>query len=1089
MKSTTKGGSKGGPKGPAVSRGGLQGLKKRIVPFAVQPIRDEGVYCLPSDPSDVRTQLGWTDVKANLPTLLKEFPVDPEDPFQVTIGAMHTFIQDYFVTPYTSQGLQSPFAFPSDYLQRDPECRRETITLNPMQRFVSQFLTNSQIDGAVLCAKPGSGKTIAACLTALAATGHAIRGDALVPRPDYAFYLRPDSKPQYMPVIIVVPPKTIAQYVETLEGFVRGGRYYGFTESCIMCFTESDGESCFKQQYIGNVRKGPGGDPVMGTDGYPKYTFDQLDKLAAMEREYAVTKEHHDRLLLTESSSEEERTKNNKEITVTAARIKELKGSIKSQKLRINNKISQVVFVVSTPTFVRRLIQEVNGEKVPSDFVRGVAKYDKRSIESDTEIGNAPPADFWRYEKSLIIIDEAHTLSNEGVGHDALMGALRTYARQVVTGKKTVKVLAMTGTIVFDRIYQGVSVANFLRPMIPFAPNGDEFQKMFVEGNTIVNRYLLKYLLAGARIAYSEGAPLAHPYTINIIMSHEMGTSQMAQYNAYLELDIAQLEAKKLQNRRIIEDEDDETKENTFVRAIAASSCAMPSNPTGFGDGQYIQFLHRAMKVGVDGNTVKTVKDVQDFIKSNSSKIHWVGNHIAAQYSLRGPIFVHSIRVYRGILPLAFLLQAMGYRLITPADLMDPALPPGKRFGIFGGDSLTYFIDQGALPRGTVEEEYRERLRRMINRVENKDGTLCQVVIGNITEGVSFEGISEVHILNPWWNRARRTQVAARGSRFCSHAHLPANRRYIEIYDHINVIGDKKVTEKASNTYFTDRTIDQYIEMVAIRKYAINQQFERLMKEAAVDFELNRYGNYIRLQEYRFQGIESHGVKWDRPLYYNTSEDRYYVFKPDGGEGGDFYRVELDKETYPPRSFRILDMAPVRPDRIDISENDKEHTMVSALFYDRELVSDLTNKEFCDMNFFQLREYALGRGESLEAWDKAAEAMLKNKALAVLLGNGLLLDRNKQMDLQTSIMYQLLESDVESKDPTEREREAAKRTRLKQKLFTAPGLEREKVMRREVNRLLEEAPSTKEVERWRRDVDLYGPKTLEGVLEKLREMV
>ena len=101
---------------------------------------------------------------------------------------------------------------------------------------------------------------------------------------------------------------------------------------------------------------------------------------------------------------------------------------------------------------------------------------------------------------------------------------------------------------------------------------------------------------------------------------------------------------------------------------------------------------------------------------------------------------------------------------------------------------------------------------------------MLQVLIGSpaIAEGVSLLRFREVHLLEPYWNTSRVEQVIGRIIRFCSHADLPAYKRNVTVYYYFSTFGKRL-------------TIDLFMYRLAQMKQRLNDDFEKLLKDNAVD--------------------------------------------------------------------------------------------------------------------------------------------------------------------------------------------------------------------------------------------------------------
>ena len=153
--------------------------------------------------------------------------------------------------------------------------------------------------------------------------------------------------------------------------------------------------------------------------------------------------------------------------------------------------------------------------------------------------------------------------------------------------------------------------------------------------------------------------------------------------------------------------------------------------------------------------------------------------------------------------------------------------------------------------------------------VDNKDGSKIRVILGTKTtgQGVDFKWVRQVHILDPWHNNTRIYQAIGRGLRHCSHADLPINDRNVTIYRYSStpstepdikgknmddkfeegLIDDETISHPQVLTYrdFYTETVDEHMYLRVYRKDLLIKKIERLLKEVAVDCELNRMRNYF----------------------------------------------------------------------------------------------------------------------------------------------------------------------------------------------------------------------------------------------------
>ena len=126
-------------------------------------------------------------------------------------------------------------------------------------------------------------------------------------------------------------------------------------------------------------------------------------------------------------------------------------------------------------------------------------------------------------------------------------------------------------------------------------------------------------------------------------------------------------------------------------------------------------------------------------------------------------------------------------------------------------------------------------LKKEWNSGDNLNGEKIKIIIGSevTSEGIDFQGIREIHILDPWYNLNRLEQVIGRGIRYCSHIKLPVEHRNVSIYLHISNINDE------------DACIDESIYQLAERKAINIGKIESILKINSIDSYLFLKGNII----------------------------------------------------------------------------------------------------------------------------------------------------------------------------------------------------------------------------------------------------
>jgi len=242
--------------------------------------------------------------------------------------------------------------------------------------------------------------------------------------------------------------------------------------------------------------------------------------------------------------------------------------------------------------------------------------------------------------------------------------------------------------------------------------------------------------------------------------------------------------------------------------------------------------------------------------------------------SSKGSNLVYSqFKTVEGLGVLGIALKANRYVEIEITDSANPTFSDEteasfrkgpaareKRFITFTGEgsrehrALVLNLFNGNLSKlptnmRTVLEEsgYNERF--------NQYGEICWVIgiTGAGAEGISLKCCRSVHIMEPYWNNVRLDQVKGRAIRICSHKDLPFKDREVEIYTYYTVFSEEQKRgdqidfsiRDADKDRMTGRimTSDENVYYVSMRKDKINQELLTIMKESAVDCNLNAADN------------------------------------------------------------------------------------------------------------------------------------------------------------------------------------------------------------------------------------------------------
>jgi len=271
-----------------------------------------------------------------------------------------------------------------------------------------------------------------------------------------------------------------------------------------------------------------------------------------------------------------------------------------------------------------------------------------------------------------------------------------------------------------------------------------------------------------------------------------MSTFQYNAYKSVVKNENMEIDNVRTQNK--MEKTVDELPNNFYIGTRFISNVVFPNKKTG--DNGYASFKG---------------KYITDNLEKYSIKIHKIMKKIE---SCKGKVFIYSnFKEYGGIKSIIRVLDEFGYK-----NYMEKG-EGRKRYAIWSGDETNVT---------------KEQIKAVYNMDDNlQSGSKIKILLGSpsIKEGVSLSGVQQVHILEPYWNQAKMDQIIGRASRFCSHKNIETEKRSVKVYVYIATHPDEP------------ESIDQYILSLAEKKNKIIREFEKIVKEVAVDCALNKIAN------------------------------------------------------------------------------------------------------------------------------------------------------------------------------------------------------------------------------------------------------
>jgi len=255
-------------------------------------------------------------------------------------------------------------------------------------------------------------------------------------------------------------------------------------------------------------------------------------------------------------------------------------------------------------------------------------------------------------------------------------------------------------------------------------------------------------------------------------------------------------------------------------------------------------------------------------------------------FSSKGIVFVYSQFISHGIKPLAIALEENGFDRYTGngivSNLMDKTIDKKdkycslhkKHFRDLDSDERKNFIQakyiyiDGDVRKKDLDLMVKESRGQGYNLkgeiIPNLNGEHIHVILGSkvVEQGISFFNVREIHILDPWHHLNMMEQAIGRGTRQFSHQLLEREKQNVTIFLHCATL--------PLDNYTRRETIDERVYRRAYVKKINMSKVARLLKQSAVDCELNRYGNIFikaNLDPDTIKMYNSKNISMDIKLY------------------------------------------------------------------------------------------------------------------------------------------------------------------------------------------------------------------------------
>jgi len=494
------------------------------------------------------------------------------------------------------------------------------------------------------------------------------------------------------------------------------------------------------------------------------------------------------------------------------------------------------------------------------------------------------------FDDSVIIIDEFHNFINMISNKLKLEKKVDIY--EDLKNSQNSRLFLLSGTPITNDPFEIAITCNIIRGLnfnknIKFEDNYLKFQENFVDFNinSIKNQNMLKRRLNGI-ISYNKGINdnvfatkieenIYIPFSSNQEQGYRIAEklkSENTEYKGDMNFDTSTLfkrkasnvilpsylfDKKKLKNKKL--------KKNKKILNIENILVPDKNNKKWWDNKKNL--LNQTVTKDIEKQIFK--------ILDNDNKPLHIDNELS-DISKKTYHIIKKIKESNGpVLVFSSFLRLYGIHFIEEALKQNGFTNYNDKKNKKSGENGT-FIKWTSQDRNLQSKE-------TFNSLNNKNGDIIKVFLMTSSgkEGINLLSIRQIHILEPWWNNSLIQQVIGRGIRICSHDHIDKkdfidfrykkelksyNNRIVNVfkyYGFIDLRNDENYSKKLLIQRMKNRSIDYHMKVVSDNKDKYKNILFKLMKETAIDCDINSLRNNENIVCYNDKNYSDYFDSWN----------------------------------------------------------------------------------------------------------------------------------------------------------------------------------------------------------------------------------
>lgn len=539
--------------------------------------------------------------------------------------------------------------------------------------------------------------------------------------------------------------------------------------------------------------------------------------------------------------------------------------------------------IISYRSFYRKVL----GDKIKNiKFAEGTEKNKYKKNEHGEFERDFSPNRITKLDNSLIIVDEAHNLTDNSYG-DAL--------KKIIKSSVNLKVVLLTATPMKNLATDIIKMLNFIKPRekkirrdkifennvghkLKFKEGGEEYLKREARG-------YVSYLRGADPLTFAKRVDKGETPSgllFTKIISCEMSKFQQTNYDMSLNIEGDTLDKHSQASSNFVYPylENGKIVGKYGIDGIKQVINQLKINKEEFNK-ELQKLLGNKSKESYKHGDLITLSNKHEnlsgeFLKFNNLKIFSTKFHKALGNILRlvdgdkgaRTAFVYSNLVKVGIEIFSEILSVNGFLEYNDNRKYNINKNTicyfcGKTYSNhpikdhdFGPATFLVLTGQSDDKTGdlTSDMDKIDTIKNVFNDTSNIQGGKIKLVLGSsvMNEGISLYNVKEVHILDVYYGLGRVDQVVGRAIRYCSHYKIMNKNN---VYPEVDVY---KYCAKSDKGISTEEKLYQKAE----KKYLLIKKTERLLQEVAVDCPLNYHGNVFPEERKKYENC----VEPTRPL-------------------------------------------------------------------------------------------------------------------------------------------------------------------------------------------------------------------------------